>query len=57
MQRPHGGKLIGRALTGDRQEQLIGEARELPTHQLTRDQVKYIEGTYYPDGTPRQKKE
>jgi len=47
MQRPHGGKLIGRALTGDRQEQLIGEARELPTHQLTRDQVKDLENIAY----------
>ena len=43
MQKPHGGKLIGRALTGERQEQLIEEASELPTHQLSMDQIKDLE--------------
>ena len=43
MQKPHGGRLIGRVLTGDRREKLMEDSGELPSFQLNRDQVKDLE--------------
>ena len=43
MQKPHGGKLINRSLSGNKREKLLEDAVELSSLQLNEDQVKDVE--------------